>query len=45
MAALKPKERGKKSGEGRRLTPEQEAHIQKLIAALLNLEWVRRRAG
>jgi transposase len=32
MAALKPKERGKKSGEGRRLTPEQEAHIQKLIA-------------
>jgi transposase len=32
MAALKPKERGKKSGEGRSLTPEQEAHIRKLIA-------------
>jgi transposase len=32
MAALKPKERGKKSGEGRSLTPEQEAHICKLIA-------------
>src|SRR5690349_10691178 len=32
MAALKPKERGKKSGEGRSLTPEQEAQIQKLIA-------------
>ena len=32
MAALKPKPRGKKSGEGRILTPDQEAHIQKLIA-------------
>jgi transposase len=32
MAALKPKERGKKSGDGRILTPEQEAHIRKLIA-------------
>jgi hypothetical protein len=32
MAALKPKERGKKSGEGRSLTPGQEAQIQKLIA-------------
>ena len=32
MAALKPKERGKKSGDGRSLTPEQEAHIRKLIA-------------
>jgi len=31
MAALKPKPRGKKSGEGRILTPDQEAHIQKLI--------------
>jgi transposase len=31
VAALKPKPRGKKSGEGRSLTPEQEAHIQKLI--------------
>ena len=32
MAALKPKERGKKSGDGRSLMPEQEAHIRKLIA-------------
>jgi transposase len=32
MAALKPKERGKKSGDGRSLTPEQEGHIRKLIA-------------
>ena len=32
MAALKPKERGRKSGDGRSLTPEQEAHIRKLIA-------------
>lgn len=32
MAALKPKPRGKKGGEGRSLTPEQEAHIRKLIA-------------
>jgi transposase len=31
MAALKPKPRGKRSGEGRILTPDQEAHIQKLI--------------
>jgi len=31
MAALKPKPRGKRSGEGRVLTPDQEAHIQKLI--------------
>jgi transposase len=30
-AALKPKERGRKSGEGRKLSAEQEAHIQKLI--------------
>lgn len=29
--ALKPKERGRKSGEGRKLSAEQEAHIQKLI--------------
>lgn len=32
MAALKPKPRGRKSGEGRRLTAEQEARIRKLIA-------------
>jgi transposase len=32
MAALKPKPRGKKGGEGRSLTPEQEARIRKLIA-------------
>lgn len=32
MAAPKPQERGKKSGEGRSLTTEQEAPIQKLIA-------------
>jgi transposase len=32
LAAIKPKERGKKSGEGRKLSPDQEAHIQKLIA-------------
>jgi transposase len=32
MAALKPKPRGRRSGEGRSLTPEQEAHIRKLIA-------------
>ncbi|MFZ1916741.1 MAG: IS630 family transposase [Terriglobales bacterium] len=31
MAALKPKERGKKVGEGRSLTPDQEALIRKLI--------------
>ena len=31
LAAIKPKPRGKKSGEGRILTPDQEAHIQKLI--------------
>jgi hypothetical protein len=31
MAALKPKPRGKKGGEGRSLTPDQEAHIRKLI--------------
>jgi transposase len=31
MAALKPKPRGRKSGEGRKLSTEQEAHIQKLI--------------
>ncbi len=30
LAAIKPKERGKKSGEGRKLSPDQEAHIQKL---------------
>src|SRR6516162_298649 len=30
-AALEPKERGRKSGEGRKLSTEQEAHIQKLI--------------
>jgi hypothetical protein len=29
--ALKPKERGRKSDEGRKLSAEQEAHIQKLI--------------
>ena len=32
MAALKPKPRGKKGGEGRSLTPELEPHIRKLIA-------------
>jgi transposase len=32
MASLKPKPRGKKGGEGRSLTPEQESHIRKLIA-------------
>jgi transposase len=32
MAALTPKARGRKSGDGRSLTPEQEAHIRKLIA-------------
>jgi transposase len=32
LAAIRPKERGKKSGEGRKLSPDQEAHIQKLIA-------------
>jgi hypothetical protein len=31
MAALKPKPRGKKGGDGLSLTPEQEAHIRKLI--------------
>lgn len=31
MAALKPAGRGKKGGEGRSLTPEQEAHIRRLI--------------
>ena len=31
MAGLRPKPRGKKNGEGRVLTPDQEAHIQKLI--------------
>ena len=31
LAAIKPKERGKKSGEGRKLSADQEAHIQKLI--------------
>ena len=31
LAAIKPKERGKKSGEGRKLSAEQEAHIRKLI--------------
>jgi transposase len=31
MAALKPKERGKKAGDGRSLTADQEAHIRKLI--------------
>jgi predicted transcriptional regulator len=31
LAAIKPKDRGKKSREGRILTPDQEAHIQKLI--------------
>lgn len=31
MSALKPKPRGRKSGEGRVLTPEQEARIRKLI--------------
>jgi Winged helix-turn helix len=30
-AAIKPKERGKKNGEGRKLSAEQEAHIRKLI--------------
>ena len=31
LAAIKPKERGKKSGEGRKLSADQEAHLQKLI--------------
>ena len=31
MAALKPKERGKKAGDGRSLTADQEARIRKLI--------------
>lgn len=31
MAAIEPAERGKKSGEGRSLTPDQETHIRKLI--------------
>ncbi len=31
MAALKPKERGKKAGDGRNLSADQEAHIRKLI--------------
>ena len=32
MAALKPKERGRELGNGRSLTPDQEAYIRKLIA-------------
>lgn len=31
MAALKPKARGKKQGEGRKLAPEQEAALRKMI--------------
>jgi transposase len=31
LAALRPKERGREPGDGRSLTPDQEAHIRKLI--------------
>ena len=31
LAAIKPKDRGKKNGEGRKLSADQEAHIQKRI--------------
>jgi hypothetical protein len=35
IAAIKPKPRRKRSGEGRILTPDQEAHLQKLIVEKL----------